>query len=128
MSGIILGYFFVVAHLACAEAPERDALEGGLSCTQLVSGIWTASGDAFGMDMQLSLEMNDESCSFTFDNWDMAMDELPTGGVIDGTRVQLDAPTDLWRSCTGNAASSVEITGNCADDGTAFSLVGGDAH
>jgi hypothetical protein len=78
--------------------------------------------------MAADLAMDAEACAFSFSNFDMAMDDLPSGGVLDDDAVQLDGLTSYWRTCAGTADSSVHASGTCAEDGAAWDLAGeGDA-
>lgn len=119
--------------LACAGAPADDsALQGGDSCTQLVSGTWSFSGVAFGMGseaMDALVTFDADACAFTITDWSMAMDDLPNGGVVDVDAVQLDGLNYDWRTCTGLAIDTQGASGTCANDGDpwvmAVSAVGG---
>ncbi len=112
--------------LACTGAPAGDsALQGGDSCTELVSGTWTFSGAAFGMGdetMDALLTFDADACAFTITEWSMAMDDLPNGGVIDGDAVQLDGLNYDWRTCTGVAQDAQSASGTCANDGDPWAI------
>lgn len=54
--------------------------------------------------------------------WDMAMDDVPSGGVLDGDAVQFDGLNSYWRSCTGTATDTGHADGTCADDGAAWAI------
>ena len=107
---------------ACSAGGGADSvpLTGGETCTELTSGAWTVTGAAWGMGdnpMDGDVTMDAGACTFAFSNWDMAMDDLPTGGAVDGEVVQLDGLTSYWRSCTGTATDSNNASGTCSDDG-----------
>lgn len=104
---------------------DSGTLAGGDTCVALMSGTWTFTGEAWGMGdhpMDGDVTMDADACVFTLDNWDMQMDDLPTGGAVDGDQVQLDGANSYWRSCTGTAADDRNVSGNCADDGAAFAM------
>jgi len=111
---------------ACPSSTDTEPLVGGDSCTPLVPGEWTFTGDTWGMGdiaMTADVSMDTEACAFTFAGWSMDMDDLPSGGVLDGTAVQLDGLTSRWRTCTGTVdAEGVTITGTCSADGTSFTI------
>lgn len=106
---------------ACTPTGEEpEPLEGGETCTVLTSGSWLAVGAALGMpegsgDMFVDLTMDEAACTFTLDNWSMAMGDLPTAGALDGADVILDGLTSGWRECTGTAADEVTFSGACAN-------------
>ena len=111
---------------ACAGSSDSTPLEGGDSCTALISGTWTFSGDAWGMGddtMDGDITLDADACSFTIDNWSMAMDDLPTGGVLDGDAVQFDGANSYWQSCTGTATDESHASGTCSDDGADWMMV-----
>lgn len=114
---------------ACAgKGDDTAALVGGDTCTVLTSGTWTFSGTAFGMGdatMEGDVTLDAAACSFTLGNWSMAMDDLPSGGVLDGEAVQLDGLNSYWRSCTGTARSVDAASGTCSDDGGDWAMAGG---
>lgn len=95
---------------------------GGDTCTALVSGEWAASGDALGMPMTTTLSMDVDACTFAFSAWNMTMDDLPSGGVLDGDAVQLDGLNHYWRSCTATVDTAGAFAGTCADDGLDFAF------
>lgn len=107
--------------VACgSSAKESPPIQGGETCTALVSGAWTFTGAAWGMadnPMDGDVTMDSTACTFTLDNWDMRMDDLPTGGALDGDQVQFDGLNSYWRSCTGTATDEQNAAGVCADDG-----------
>lgn len=89
----------------------------------LQSGTWTVTGEAWGMGdnpMDGDVTMNEDDCNFTFSNWDMVMDDLPSGGALDGADVVLDGLNSYWASCTGEANDEHNVAGTCADDGAEF--------
>ncbi len=105
---------------------DSSPLTGGETCTALTSGTWTVTGEAWGMadnPMDGELSMDTDGCTFTLGAWDMTMDDLPSGGVVDGDQVQLDGLNSYWRSCIGIAASEGDVSGTCEDDGAAFAMV-----
>ena len=110
----------------CAVATDSP-LVGGETCTALTSGTWTVTGAAFGMGddnpMDGDVTMDDEACAFAFSDWSMQMDDLPSGGVVDGDAVQLDGLTSKWRTCTGTATDTASASGTCEEDGTAWIMV-----
>ncbi len=111
--------------VACAPE-EADALAGGDSCTVLTDGVWTLSGAAWGMGdatMTGAITMDADACSFTLNAYDMAMDDLPTGGVVNDSKVTLDGPNTDWRSCQGTASNVNTVSGECPDHGGTFSMV-----
>lgn len=113
---------FVVVLLAACTTPEDDTSspKGGDTCTALTSGTWTFTGAAWKMGdnpMDGDITMDVDACTFTIDNWDMQMDDLPTGGVLDGDQVQLDGLNSYWQRCTGTASDETHMAGICADDG-----------
>lgn len=111
---------------ACAGAPDSAPLEGGDTCTVLTSGTWTFSGDAWGMGdetMDGDLTLDAEACTFTLDNWSMSMNNLPTGGALDGDAVQFDGLTSKWRTCTGTATDESNASGTCSEDDTDWAIV-----
>jgi hypothetical protein len=117
---------FLLLLAACETPGDTGAPVAGDSCTALTSGRWTVTGPAWGMadnPMDGDVTMDAESCTFAFSNWDMQMDDLPSGGVLDGDAVQLDGLTDYWRSCTGTAADEGNVSGTCAEDGADFQMV-----
>lgn len=122
--------FVVLASLsACTPTTEDpEPLKGGDSCTVLTSGSWLAVGAALGMpegsgEMFVDLAMDEASCTFTLDNWSMAMGDLPTAGALDRAAVTLDGLTSGWRECTGTAADEMTFSGACANgDDFDFSL------
>lgn len=70
--------------------------------------------------MDGDVTMNEEDCNFTFSNWDMVMDDLPSGGALDGASVVLDGLNSYWSSCVGEATDEQNVSGTCEDDGAAF--------
>jgi hypothetical protein len=112
---------------ACNGGKDSDPLTGGDDCTALETDVYVFAGPAWGMGkktMDGTLTMDVDSCAFTFEEWSMMMDDLPSGGVVDGDQVQLDGLNSYWRSCTGTASDEQTIEGTCADDGAAFSIIG----
>ena len=111
---------------ACSSGTvDSSALAGGDTCTALTSDTWTVTGAAWGMGdipMDGKVTMDAEACSFSFSGWDMQMDDLPTGGVLDGDSVQLDGLNSYWQSCTGTATDSNNAGGTCADDGDEWAM------
>jgi hypothetical protein len=116
---------------ACAAGgADTEPLTGGDTCTALTSGTWTFSGAAWGMGdttMEGDVTLDAAACSFTLDHWTMAMDDLPSGGVLDGDAVQLDGLNSYWRSCTGTAADADTVSGTCSDDGADWTMTAGGA-
>lgn len=51
-----------------------------------------------GMQMSADLELGVDGCSFTLDNWNMAM-SVPAGGSVSGTDVAFTGSD--WDGCTG---------------------------
>lgn len=125
----LLPIFLAIPLVGCSGggSDSDSSLVGGDTCTELTSGTWTTTGAAFGMGddnpMDGDLTMNVDECSFAFDNWSMEMDDLPSGGVIDGDAVQLDGLTSKWRTCTGTATDATTASGTCDEDGTAWEIV-----
>lgn len=104
---------------------SADVLHGGDTCTVLVDGEWTMTGAAFGMGdeaMTATVTFDADACSFQLSAWSMAMDDLPSGGVLDGDAVQLDGLNSRWRSCTGTASDTMNASGTCSDDGAAWQM------
>ncbi len=102
---------------------DSSITPGGDSCTVLESGTWTVTGAAWGMGdnpMDGDVTMNEDDCNFTFSNWDMVMDDLPSGGALDGASVVLDGLNSYWSSCTGEASDEKNVAGTCEDDGAEF--------
>ena len=92
---------------------DSDADTDTSACTELTEGGWTADGSCVGMMMTATLTVaKSDSCSFTLDEWDMAMD-VPTGGTIVGTDVTLTGGGN-WDTCTGTT-DGVSISGTCGD-------------
>jgi hypothetical protein len=119
-----LKWCFLLALCGCPADP-LPPLTGGDTCTALSDGRWVFTGPAWGMGdepMRATVEMDEEECVFAFSSFDMAMDDLPTGGALDGADVQLDGLTSYWRTCTGTAASEHHAAGTCAEDGLAWDL------
>jgi hypothetical protein len=118
---------FALCLAACGpSAGDFVPLEGGDTCTALASGTWTFTGAAWAMaggTMDGDVTMDADACTFTLDEWDMAMDDLPLGGAVDGDTVQLDGLDSYWRSCTGTAADENSVAGTCADDGAEWTMV-----
>lgn len=113
--------------LAACDGAKGDtgALTGGQTCTALATGTWTMTGPAWGMGdnpMDGELTMDAERCTFTLGAWDMVMDDLPTGGAVDGDQVRLDGLTSYWRSCVGTASDTDNVSGVCSDDDAAFEM------
>jgi hypothetical protein len=73
------------------------------------------------MDGELTLDA--ESCTFTLHDWSMAMDDLPTGGALDGDALQFDGLTSRWRTCTGTTADEYTASGTCSEDDSAWAIV-----
>lgn len=119
---------FPLTLLVACGGPETPApLVGGDTCTALVDGVWDLTGPAWGMGDQAmtgTVTMNVTDCTFTLDRFDMSMDDLPTGGVVDGDQVQLDGLTSKWRTCSGTAADERTVDGTCTEDGSTFSMAG----
>lgn len=116
----------VLAACASGDAEDSTPLEGGDTCTALTSGTWTVTGAAWGMGdnpMDGDVTMDSSACTFTFSNWDMAMDDLPSGGAVDGDAVTLDGLNSRWQGCTGTAADENTASGTCADDGSDWVMV-----
>jgi hypothetical protein len=118
----------VLALAACSAGGADDSvpLKGGDTCVALVSGTWTFAGAAFAMGsstMTGEVHVDAAACTFTLDSWDMQMDDLPSGGVLDGDTVTLDGLTSYWRSCTGTATDDRNVSGSCSDDDSAWSMV-----
>lgn len=104
---------------------SADVLHGGDTCTVLVDGAWTMTGAAFGMGdeaMTATVTVDADACSFQLSGWSMAMDDLPSGGVLDGDAVQLDGLNSRWRTCTGTASDTMNASGTCSDDGAAWQM------
>ncbi|MEZ4236867.1 MAG: hypothetical protein R3F59_12075 [Myxococcota bacterium] len=80
-------------------------------CTAPAEGAWTMDGSCFGMEMSASVALDADGCSFTFSDWDMAMD-VPAGGTVTGTDVALTG--DGWDDCTGTTDGAT-ISGTCGD-------------
>lgn len=116
---------------ACATKSGEDTspLTGGDTCTMLTDGSWTFSGAAFGMGdntMTGDVTLDATACKFTLGNWDMQMDDLPSGGALDADAVTLDGLTSKWQSCTGTATDENTASGTCSEDGTDWMMVAGD--
>ncbi len=116
---------------ACQTGSGEDSapLEGGDTCTALTSGTWTFTGAAWGMGdnpMDGNVTMDTEGCTFTLGEWDMAMDDLPSGGAVDADAVQFDGLTSYWQTCTGTATDENTASGTCSDDGAEWMMVAGD--
>ena len=113
--------------LGCAGAGADSApILGGDTCTAPTVGTWTFSGAAFGMGeetMDGDLALDSETCTFTLENWSMAMDDLPSGGALDGDAVQLDGLNSFWRTCVGTASDENTVSGTCSDDGSDWRMV-----
>lgn len=115
--------------LACYPVTPEDTSDdpvAGDTCTVLTTGRWTVTGAAWNMadnPMDGDLSFNAESCTFTLGNWDMQMDDLPSGGVVDDAAVQLTGANSEWDTCAGTAASETEVSGTCAADGDDFQMV-----
>lgn len=110
---------------ACAGTDTPEPLVGGDTCIALTAGTWTFAGPAWGMGeytMQGDLTLDATACTFTLTAWDMAMDDLPSGGAVDDVAVQFDGLNSYWRSCTGTATDQNHADGLCADDGAAWSI------
>lgn len=125
-----LAALFLAPVLACSATTGADStpVQGGDTCTVLTDGTWTLGGAAWGMGDQTmtgTVTMDTASCTFTLDGYDMQMDDLPTGGGVDGDQVQLDGLTSYWRSCVGTATDGNDVAGTCSDDGSAFAMVVG---
>ena len=120
--------FLALAACAPSASPDSGSLSGGETCTALSAGTWTFSGDAFGMGdntMTGDVTLDASACTFTFDNWDMQMDDLPSGGVLDGDAATLDGLNSRWRTCTGTATDESNAAGTCATDGTEWAMSAG---
>jgi hypothetical protein len=118
--------FLALAACSAGNADDSAPLKGGDTCVALVSGTWTFAGAAFGMGtstMTGEVDLDAAACTFALSNWDMQMDDLPSGGVLDGDTVTLDGLTSYWRSCTGTATDDMNVSGSCSDDGSAWSMV-----
>lgn len=102
-----------------------DAIGAGDECTALVDGDWTASGSAFGMAMGMTVAMDVEGCTFTIDDWSMAMGSLPDAGQVNMDEVGLSSADDsYWATCTGTVnEDGTEASGVCSGDGGAWSLI-----
>ncbi len=115
--------------VACGvPASDSEPLVGGDTCVALTSGPWTFSGEAFGMGdatMGGDVTFDAEACTFTISNWSMTMDDLPTGGALDGDSVQLDGLSSRWRTCTGTAPDEDNASGTCSEDNTAWAMTSG---
>lgn len=108
------------------DSSSDTSLHGGDTCTVLTTGNWTLTGAAFRMGdnpMTADLTFDEDVCSFTFSQWSMSMDDLPSGGVIDGDAVQLDGLASRWRTCTGPATDENTASGTCSDDGSDWMMV-----
>ena len=124
MTRLFLAGWLVACH--SPEAPEP--LVGGDTCVALVDGPWTLGGPAWGMgDLTMlgTVTMDTAECSFRLDDYDMAMNDLPSGGVVDEDRVQLDGLTSYWRTCVGTADEEAHVSGTCSEDGSAFEMTAG---
>lgn len=124
-----LGVILVTLTACSTGGQDSTALEGGESCTALKSARWTVTGGAWGMGdnpMDGDVSMDTSTCTFSFSNWDMQMDDLPTGGVLDGEDVQFDGLNSYWQSCTGTATDEANASGVCADDGEDWAMVATD--
>lgn len=124
MFRLLLGPLLLVS--CTAAPPDSEAVKGGDSCTALTSGRWTVTGAAWGMGdnpMDGDVTMDATACTFTFANWDMQMDDLPSGGALDGGAVTLDGLNSYWRSCTGTATDENNASGTCSDDGRDWMMV-----
>lgn len=116
---------FLAACTGGADSGADTALHGGETCTLLTEANWTIYADAFNMGdepMKADLAFNADDCSFAFSNWSMAMDDLPSGGVLDADAVQFDGINPFWRTCTGTATDENTASGTCSDDGSAWSM------
>jgi hypothetical protein len=75
------------------------------------------------LTMDGDVTMAAETCTFTLDEWSMAMNDLPNGGAVDGDTVQLDGKNSYWRSCVGTATEVGAVAGSCLDDDADFEMV-----
>lgn len=122
---IVLVTLFLAACTGKGDSAADTGLHGGDTCTTLTTANWTIYADAFNMGdepMKADLAFDAASCSFSFSNWDMAMDDLPSGGVVDAEAVQFDGINPFWRTCTGTATDENTASGTCSDDGSAWSM------
>lgn len=81
-------------------------------CDAITPGPWSMDGSCLGMAMTASLTVAEDGCSFTFDDWDMPMESLPSGGTMGTGEVTLD-----WSDkteCTGTSDGS-SMSGTCSD-------------
>ena len=119
----------ILAYLpACSTATGEDStpLVGGDTCTALTSGTWTVTGAAWGMGdnpMDGTVTMDSDACTFVFSEWDMQMDDLPSGGALDADAVVLDGLNSYWSRCTGSATDENTVGGTCEDDGDDWAMV-----
>jgi hypothetical protein len=88
-------------------------------CTELATGRYDGGGSCLGMVMQADLTFDDAACTFTIDNWSMAMGDMPDGGAVSGTDVTLTGPGIYEQGCAGTITADNTFDGTCAD-GCAF--------
>jgi hypothetical protein len=123
----VLPLLILLSACGASKGEDSSALAGGYTCTALTTGTWTFTGAAWGMgdnSMDGNVTMDIDACTFTLGNWDMQMDDLPSGGVLDGDAVQLDGLNSYWRSCTGTATGASTVSGTCSDDGADWAMAG----
>lgn len=100
-----------------ADVAEVSASEDtdGPGCTEIAEGRWVATGECVGMRMTADLSVADDGCSFTLDDWNMAM-SVPEGGTVTDDQVAFDG--DDWSGCTGTlSADGRSIEASCPSAG-----------
>lgn len=91
------------------------ACSGGKStgdCTAMAEGPWMLDGTCIGMEMHATVTASSDGCSFTYEDWDMEMTNLPSGGSVSGEEVTMD--WDDKTDCVGTTDGTT-LTGTCSD-------------
>jgi hypothetical protein len=83
-------------------------------------GGWDLTGSAFGMNMSGTLTLDATGCAFTFSDWNMGM-SVPAGGTVSGDQITLTGSG--WESCVLTAASGIDASGVCSDNGASVNMV-----
>jgi hypothetical protein len=98
---------------ADADTDSDSDTDTDVGCTKMVEGVWSIWGSCYGHDMSATLTLDaKDACTFTFSDWNMAM-ESPGGGSVSGKTIHLSGK-DGWDTCAGKTDGKT-AAGTCPD-------------